>query len=280
MNNKLAIFENKEIRKVWNNNEWWFVVEDVIFALTESKNPKQYLKDMKRRDEFFKEGWWQFATPLEISTKWWKQKMNCANTEWIFRLIQSIPSKKAEPFKLWLAKTWYERVQEIENPELAQNRMKELYEKKWYSKWWIDKRLRWIAIRQDLTDEWKNRWIKQWIEYSILTSEISKATFWMTPSEYKDFKNLPTKSSANLRDNMTDLELIFTMLWEKVTTEISENEKPEWLCENKKVANRWWKVAKNARKETEKEIWKKVSTKKNFLKWWDNKKLNKLYEHN
>ena len=271
MENKLAIFESKEIRKVWHNDEWWFVVEDVVFALTESKNPKQYIKDMKRRDDNFKEGWGQFATPLEYMTKWGKQKISSANTEWIFRLIQSIPSKKAEPFKLWLAKVGYERVKEIENPELAQDRMKSLYEKKWYSKNWIEKRLRGIAIRQELTDEWKARWMKEWIEYSILTAEISKATFGMTPSEYKKFKNIPEKSNLNLRDNMTDLELIFTMLWEKVTTEISENEKPETFDENKKVANRWWTVAKNARIETEKEIGKKVSVEKNYLKWGDKK---------
>ena len=170
-----------------------------------------------------------------------------------------------------MAKVGYERVKEIENPELAQDRMKSLYEKKWYSKNWIEKRLRGIAIRQELTDEWKARWMKEWIEYSILTAEISKATFGMTPSEYKKFKNIPEKSNLNLRDNMTDLELIFTMLWEKVTTEISENEKPETFDENKKVANRWWTVAKKARIETEKEIGKKVSVEKNHLKWGDKK---------
>ncbi len=273
MENKLAIFESKEIRKVWYNDEWWFVVEDIVFALTESVNVKDYINKLKKRDQELQKGWGQFVHTLEIKTKWWKQKMNCSNTEWIFRLIQSIPSKKAEPFKLWLAKVGYDRVKEIENPELAQERMKSLYEKKGYSKSWIDKRLRWIAIRQELTDEWKNRWMKEWIEYSILTAEISKATFWMTPSEYKDFKNLPSKSNVNLRDNMTDLELIFTMLWEKVTTEISENEEPETFEENKNVAKRWWNVAKNARIETEKEIWKKVSVEKNYLSDLEKKKL-------
>jgi len=272
--NKLAIFENKEIRKIWHNNEWYFSIVDVIWALTDSINPTDYLKKIRKRDEELKTYIGTNCPQVEMLTNTEKKRKTLAwNTEHIFRLIQSIPSKKAEPFKLWLAKTWYERVQEIENPELAQERMVELYEKKWYSKWWIDKRLRWISIRQDLTEQWKERGM-QWIEYSILTAEISKATFWMTPSEYKDFKNLPEKSNANLRDNMIDLELIFSMLWEKVTTEISENEKPEWLWENKKVANRWWKVAWYARKKTEKEIWKKVSTKKNFLQWWDNKKLN------
>ena len=214
MENKLAIFESKEIRKVWYNDEWWFVVEDIVFALTDSKDPKQYIKRLRKRDFNLEMNWGTICTPLEMIAKdWKKRKINCSNTEWIFRLIQSIPSKKAEPFKLWLAKVGYDRVKEIENPELAQDRMKSLYEKKWYTKNWIEKRLRWIAIRQELTDEWKARWIKEWIEYSILTAEIRKATFGMTPSEYKKFKNLPEKSNVNLRDNMTDLELIFTMLW-------------------------------------------------------------------
>lgn len=276
MKNKLAIFESKKIRKVWYNDEWWFVVEDIVLALTESRDPKQYIKRLRKRDFNLEMNWGTICTPLELLAKdWKKRKINCSNTEWIFRLIQSIPSKKAEPFKLWLAKVGYDRVKEIENPELAQDRMKELYEKKWYSKNWIEKRLRWIAIRQELTDEWKKRGIKEWIEYSILTAEISKATFWITPNEYKKFKNLPEKSNLNLRDNMTDLELIFTMLWEKVTTEISENEEPETFEENKRIANRWWNVAKNARIETEKEIGKKVSVKKNFLDLDNKKKLNK-----
>lgn len=168
------------------------------------------------------------------SSDWKKYNTYCANTEWIFRIIQSISSPKAEPFKRWLARVWYERIEEIENPELAQDRMKDLYEKKWYSKDWVDKRLRGIAIRQNLTDEWKERWIINNRDYAILTAEISKATFGMTPKEYKKFKNIPEKSKTNLRDNMTDLELIFTMLWEKVTTEISKTEKPESFKENKK----------------------------------------------
>ncbi len=273
MNTALAIFESREIRKVWYNDEWWFSIVDVVSALTESKDPTQYIKKLKKRDINLEMNWGTICTPLEMLAKDWKnRKINSANTEWIFRLIQSIPSKKAEPFKLWLAKVWYDRVKEIENPELAQERMKELYEKKGYSKSWIEKRLRWIAIRQELTDEWKKWWVEKWIEYSILTAEISKATFWMTPSEYRDFKNLPQKSKINLRDNMTDLELIFTMLWEKVTTEISESEKPKTFAENKKVANRWWEVSWKARLDTEREIGKKVSVEKNFLKWGDQTK--------
>ena len=190
---------------------------------------------------------------------------DCANTEGLLRIIQSIPSPKAEPFKRWLAKVGYERMEEIENPELAQERMKMLYEQKGYPKDWIDKRLRGIVIRQDLTDEWKQRGISNYKDYGILTAEISKATFGMTPAQYKKFKNIPTKSKANLRDNMTDLELIFTMLGEKVTTEISKNEKPEGIPENKKVARRGGNIAGEARKNTEKEIGRSVITKSNPL---------------
>lgn len=176
----------------------------------------------------FPKGGGKLPPPLAITTRDGAQKLNCANTEGVFRIIQSIPSPKAEPFKRWLAKVGYERVQEIENPELAQERMKQLYEQKGYPKDWIDKRLRGIAIRQNLTDEWQERGITNNNDYAILTSEISKATFGMTPSEYKQYKNIPTKSRANLRDHMTDLELIFTMLGERVTTEISNHKWSEF----------------------------------------------------
>ncbi len=194
-----------------------------------------------------------------------KRKILSGNAENVLRLIQSIPSKKAEPFKRWLAKVGYERIEEIENPELAQERMKKLYEQKGYSKDWIDKRLRGIAIRQNLTDEWKQRGIKEHREYAILTAEISKATFGITPSEYKNLKNLSERSKANLRDHMDDLELIFTMLGERVTTEISKSEEPDTFDKNKKVAKRGGRVAGNARKETEKELGRSVVTKSNFL---------------
>ncbi len=194
-----------------------------------------------------------------------KRKTLAGNTQDIFRLIQSIPSKKAEPFKRWLAKIGKERLDEIENPELAQERMKEIYEKKGYPKDWIDKRLRGIAIRQNLTDEWKDRGIEKQLDFAILTAEIAKATFGMTPSEYKNLKNLPKKSKVNLRDHMDDLELIFTMLGERVTTEISKKEKPDTFTQNKKVAKRGGKVAGNARKETEKELGRSVISKQNYL---------------
>ena len=198
--------------------------------------------------------------------------MDCADTEGLFRIVQSIPSPKAEPFKRWLAKTGYERVQEIENPELAQQRMKQLYEQKGYPKDWIDKRLRGIAIRQNLTDEWKDRGIDSETDYAILTAEISKAAFGVTPSQYKKVKGL-TKKSQNLRDHMTDLELIFTMLGERVTTEISQNELPESFDENKKVARRGGAVAGTARKATEKELGRPAVSRQNFL---ENKTTKKI----
>ena len=199
------------------------------------------------------------------STDGKKYNTDCANSEGIFRIIQSIPSPKAEPFKRWLAKVGKERLDEIENPELAQERMKEIYEQKGYPKDWIDKRLRGIAIRQNLTDEWKERGMKEHRDYAILTAEISKATFGMTPSEYKEFKNLPVKSKINLRDNMDDLELIFTMLGERVTTEISKKEKPETFGENKNVAKRGCKVAGDSRQNTEKELGRSIVSDKNNL---------------
>lgn len=262
--NKIALFEGKKIRKTFYKDEWFFVIRDIIIALTDSVQPDGYIKDMRRRDEELSKGWGQIATTLKIPTEGGVQSINCANTEGIFRIIQSIPSPKAEPLKIWLAKVGYERVQEIENPELAQERMKDLYEKKGYSKDWIDKRLRGIAIRQNLTDEWQERGINNQKDFSILTAEISKATFGMTPSVYKKFKNIPNKSKANLRDNMTDFELIFTMLGEKVTTKISQKEKPETFEGNKKVAKRGGNVAGNARKATEKEIGESVITKARF----------------
>jgi DNA-damage-inducible protein D len=273
MNKQTAIvlFQEKTVRRVWHGDEWWFSVVDVVAALTDSAQPAGYLKDMRRRDPELKKGWRQIATPLLIDTYGGKQKTNCANSEGILRIIQSIHSAKAEPFKRWLAKVGYERIQEIENPEIAQERMKQLYEQKGYPKDWIDKRLRGIAIRQNLTDEWRERGIHSNKDYAILTAEISKATFGMTPYEYKKHKSLPLKSKANLRDHMTDLELIFTMLGEKVTTEISKNEKPKGIPENKNVAQRGGKVAGNARKETEKELGRDVISRKNYLPLLKNK---------
>lgn len=247
---------------------------DVINALEVSSDARNYWKVLKNRLK--KEGSEQTVTncnQLKLSAGDGKlRKTDCANTETIFRLIQSIPSKKAEPFKMWLAQVGKERIDEIENPELAQERMKKLYEQKGYPKDWIDKRLRGIAIRQNLTDEWKERGIKVQKDYAILTAEISKATFGMTPSEYRMYKNIPERSKANLRDNMTDLELIFTMLGEKVTTEISRKEKPDTFNKNKNVASRGGGVAGKAREETEKELKRSVISQDNYLDNFDDKK--------
>ena len=263
----IKLFQDKKIRSKWNEQEeqWYFSVVDVVGALTDSTNPTDYLKKMRKRDEALALYLGTNCPLVEMMTETGKKRKTlAANVKSLFRIIQSIPSPKAEPFKQWLAQVGYERLEEIENPELAQERMKELYEKKGYPKDWIDKRLRGIAIRQNLTDEWKRRGITTEQDFAILTAEISKATFGMTPSEYKEFKGL-TKKSQNLRDHMDDLELIFTMLGERVTTEISQKEEPETFLESKKIAKRGGKVAGVAREETEKELGRSVSTPNNYL---------------
>jgi prophage antirepressor-like protein len=258
----IAIFNGKAIRKIWFAERWWFVIEDIIQILTDSNDPKQYIQKLKQRDEVLAEGWVQIVHTLPIQTDGGKQDMNCSDTEGIFRIIQSIPSKKAEPFKRWLAKVGYERIQEIENPELAQERMKTLYEQKGYSKDWIEKRLRGIAIRQELTDEWKNRKIQKEIEFAILTNEISKATFGKTVEEYKEFKKL---NRENLRDHMDDLELIFTMLGEAATTRIVKTKDAQGFQENIVAAKQGGDVAGNARKELEEKTGESVLLEDNFL---------------
>ncbi len=270
--NKLVVFQSKNIRRIWFDKEWYYSVVDICGALTDSKNPRDYWYHVKKR--VGNEEKMELSTicrQLKLdSADGKKYNTDCANSEGVFRIIQSIPSPKAEPFKRWLAKVGKERLDEIENPELAQQRMKEIYEQKGYPKDWIDKRLRGIAIRHNLTDEWKERGIKEQKDYAILTAEISRATFGITHGEYKELKNIPAKSNINLRDNMDDLELIFTMLGERVTTEISKEEKPDTFVKNKSVAKRGGNVAGNARKETEKELKRSVISEKNFL---DNNKL-------
>jgi DNA-damage-inducible protein D len=209
MESHIAVFKGKEIRKTIHENEWWFVVEDIVLALIDSKDPKQYIQRMKQRDPELGKGWVQIVHTLPIETSGGSQNMLCANTEGIFRIIQSIPSPKAEPFKRWLAKVGYERVQEIEDPELGSKRTRALYKAKGYSDDWIEKRMRGIAIREELTDEWKKRKVKEEQEYAILTAEIAKAAFGITPDEHKQLKGLKRQ---NLRDHMNDLELIFSNL--------------------------------------------------------------------
>ncbi|EKE06124.1 MAG: hypothetical protein ACD_19C00079G0029 [uncultured bacterium] len=259
----VAIFQKKEIRKVIYKNEWWFSVADVVEALTNTVNIRDYIKKMRKRDTELDVYWGTNCPPLELIAKdGRKRKVSCANTEGIFRIIQSISSPKAEPFKRWLAKVGYERVQEIENPELATKRTKMLYKLKGYSESWIEKRMRGIAIREELTDEWNKRGVKEQKEYEILTAEISRATFGLIPSDYKKLKGL---KHQNLRDHMDDLELIFSMLGERVTTEISQQEKPDTFIKNKIVAVRGGSVAGNARKQTEKELGRSIVSKDNYL---------------
>jgi len=262
--NRIAVFENREIRKTFHNGEWWFSAVDVIGALTGSDNPRDYWYKMKIRVKS--------EDGVELSTNCRQLKLqasdgkmretDCSNTEGVFRMIQSIPSPKAEPFKRWLAKVGYERIQEIENPELAAKRMREIYRAKGYSDEWIEKRMRGIAVRDELTGEWDKRGVKGEKEYSILTAEISQATFGMTPAKYKEFKGL---DKENLRDHMTDLELIFTMLGEASTTEITRVKDAQGFGENKTAAKQGGDVAGNARKELEGKTGKKISTDENYI---------------
>ena len=264
---EIKLFQDKRIRSAWNEEEeqWYFSIEDVVAALTDSADPKQYVKRLKQRDEQLHVNWGTICTQVEMQANDGKQrKIMAANLKSLFRIIQSVPSPKAEPFKQWLAQVGYDRILEIENPELAQDRMKCLYEQKGYPKDWIDKRLRGMAVRQNLTDEWKRCGLTEEREYAILTAEISKATFGITPSQYKDLKGL-SGTNQNLRDHMDDLELIFTMLGERVTTEISQREDPESFEQSQSVAKRGGAVAGVARKETEKELGRSVVSSSNFL---------------
>lgn len=269
MTDKLVVFQDKTIRRTLHSGEWFFVVEDIVVAVTDSVNPKDYISKLKQRDEELSKGYGQIVRTLDVETKGGKQKMSCANTEGCFRIIQSIPSPKAEPFKRWLAKVGYERVQEIENPELAMQRMRALYQAKGYSSDWIEKRVRGIAIREELTDEWKSRGVSAGRDFAILTAEISKATFDMTPKEYKKLKGLQRE---NLRDHMNDLELIFTMLGERAATEITQVKNAKGCPECRAAAQDGGKIAGDARKALEKKTGKRVSTKQNYLLRGEKKK--------
>ncbi len=269
----IKLFESKQIRSAFNeaDQKWYFSVQDVVEALTNSPNAWDYIKKMRKRDASLSEGWGQIVTPLSIETPGGKQKVNCANSQGLLRLIQSIPSPKAEPFKLWLAQVGYERLEEIENPELATQRTRDLYKQKGYPDDWIEKRMRSIAIREELTDEWKNHEVKEQKEYAILTAEISKATFGLIPSEDKKLKGLKRE---NLRDHMSDLELIFSMLGEASTTAIVKTKHPKGFVENKKSAKEGGKIAGNARKALELKTGEKVVSEKNYLP--PSKKVKKL----
>jgi len=271
-NQALVIFEGKNIRRIWHSGEWFYSVIDVVVALTGSNNPRNYWSMLKSREA---------EHGIELSTFCVQLKMpasdgkfyatDCANTKSLFRIVQSIPSKNAEPFKLWLAQVGYERIQEIENPELAQDRAKEYYELKGYPKDWIEKRLRGIAIRQDLTEEWKNRGIEEERDFAILTNEISKATFGKTVNEYKQFKGL-NKPNQNLRDHMSDWELILNMVGEKATTDITVAKDAKSFPVLKQSAKEGGDIAKNTRKELEQKIGKAIISKENYLYLTEKKK--------
>ena len=264
--NHIAVFQETSIRRVWHGDEWWFAIVDVVGVLTDSVQPEGYVKDLRRRDPELAKGWGQIATPLQVKTAGGAQRVNCANTEGLFRIIQSIPSPKAEPFKRWLAQVGYERVKEIENPELASARARELYQAKGYPQAWIEKRLRSISVRGELTDEWKARGVAEGKEYSILTAEIARATFGVTPTEHSQLKGLDVvKTGGALRDHMTDLELIFTMLGEASTTEIARRSDALGFDENRTSAKEGGTIAGNARKALEAKTGKKVLSKSNYL---------------
>ncbi len=264
METTLAVFKGKEIRRKLHSNEWWFSIVDVIEALTGSERPRKYWSDLKKK--LFEEGYCELSEKIgQLKLKSTDGKFyetDCANTETMFRIIQSIPSPKAEPFKRWLAKIGYERVQEIEDPELATKRTRALYKAKGYSDDWIEKRMRGIAIREELTDEWKKRKVTQKKEYEILTAEIAKAAFGVTPSQHKNLKGLKRE---NLRDHMTDLELIFSMLGEAATTEITRVDDAKGFHESKTAACKGGEVAGKARKDLEEKTGKKVVSKENYL---------------
>ena len=251
----IKLFESKKIRVHWDNEQekWYFSIIDIIETLTGSNNPRRYWSDLKRK--LIKEGFnqlYEIIVQLKLeSADGKKYKTDCSDTEGILRVIQSIPSPKAEPFKLWLAKVGYERIEEMEDPELAFDRAMETYLKKGYSKNWINQRLKSIEVRKELTDEWDERGVKKGLEYAILTDEITKAWAGLTTREYKDLKDL---KKENLRDNMTNLELVLNMLAETSTTELSKKNKPKTFNENKKIAKKGGDVAGNARKDLEQKL--------------------------
>ena len=262
---KIAVFRGKQVRKTIHNDEWYFSITDIIEVLTESANPRRYWSDLKSKISNL-EGFNQLyekIVQLKLEAPDGKMReTDTANTETIFRIIQSVPSPKAEPFKRWLAKVGYERIKEIEDPELATKRTRALYKAKGYPDDWIEKRMRGIAIRGQLTNEWEKRGVKEEKEYAILTAEISEATFGLKPSEHKKLKNL---KNHNLRDHMTDLELIFTMLGEASTTEIAVQKNAQGFRENKQAVREGGDIAGNARCELEKKSGKKIVSRSNFL---------------
>ena len=263
--NSLIPFGDKQIRKVWHHDEWWFSVVDVIEVLTESPKPKRYWADLKRRSEKESGQGYAFCVPLKLTASDGRKRLtDCSNTEGVLRIVMSVPSPKAEPLKLWLAQVGKERIEETENPELSFERARAIYKAKGYPDDWIGYREKSILIRNELTDEWKKRGIKESIEYSILTAEISKATFGLTPSEHKELKGL-TKSSHNLRDHMSNLELIFSILGEEITRKVAIRDDAQGFSENQESAIIGGRIAAKSLENTEKELGEKVISTHNFL---------------
>jgi DNA-damage-inducible protein D len=270
---RVAIFEEKEVRRTWHNEQWYFSISDIVLALTNSNDIKQYIKKMRARDNELSVKWGTICTPLEVISKDGKKRSEImSNLEGIFRIIQSIPSPKAEPFKQWLAKVGQERIEEIQDPERAIIRAKKIYEQKGYNDDWIAKRMRGINVRNTLTDEWKDRGAKEGIEFAILTNEIYKGTFDMNAKQIKKYKNL--SNPDNPRDHMNELELILTMLGEATTTELSQTRNSKGFPSLKKDSKEGGEVAGNARKEIETKTRKKITTKGNFLEQRKNKKIS------
>ena len=278
----IVLFEEKHARRYWDEKaeKWYFSVVDVISILTEQPDYRSATKYWNTTKTRLADEGSQLSTncrQLKMKAQDGKMRLtDCADAEQLLRIIQSIPSKKAEPFKAWLARIGYERMQEIENPELAAKRMHDTYLAKGYSEEWIALRMRGIATRESLTDEWKNRGVNESTDYAILTAEISKAAFGMTPSQYKRFKGLSNKSDDNLRDHMTDLELIFSQLSEAATTEIARNDDAQGFYQNKDAAKRGGRIAGDARKNLEAQTGRRVSTKDNYKHLTEGKKRKSL----
>jgi len=251
--NAIKLFEQKQVRSVWDDSteEWYFSVVDVVAALTDSVNPADYIKKMRRRDPELSKGWGQIVTPLAVQTEGGKQKMNCATAQGVFRLIQSIPSPKAEPFKLWIAQVAAERLNQMQDPERSIEQAMLDYRRLGYSENWINQRLKSIEIRKELTDEWKRLGLEEGTEFAILTDIIYKAWAGKSAKEYKQFKGL---KKENLRDNMTNRELVLNMLAEVSTKDISAVENPDTFARHAQVAKRGGNVAKTAREQLEKEL--------------------------
>lgn len=275
-NNSLSIFEWKKIRRVYDEKKekWYFSIVDIVWVLIEQENykkAKSYWTTLKNR---LKNEWSQLVTNCDqlkmLASDWKYYNTDVANVETILRLIQSVPSKKAEPIKLWLARVWYERMQEITDPEKSVDRARENWLKAWRSEKWITMRMSWQETRNKLTDYWSENWVEKWDEFAILTNIIHSEWTELSVNEHKKLKNL---KSQNLRDHMTEAELIFTALAELSTRQIAESTKTKWLEENKIPAKKWWQIAKNARNELESKTWKSIINWENFLKSWEKKKL-------